>query len=84
MRAIRLTKPGQPVELHDVPVPEPGARDVLVRVKAAGICHSDAHYRAGRSPAYPLPLTLGHEVAGVVERVGDGVTLVAPGDRPAR
>jgi propanol-preferring alcohol dehydrogenase len=58
-----------------------GARDVLVRVRAAGICHSDAHYRAGRSPVSPLPLTLGHEVAGVVERVGDAVTLVKPGDR---
>jgi 2-desacetyl-2-hydroxyethyl bacteriochlorophyllide A dehydrogenase len=83
MRAIRLVAPGQPVELLDVPVPAVGPRDVLVRVRAAGICHSDAHYRAGRSPAYPLPLTLGHEVAGVVERVGDAVTLVRPGDRVA-
>jgi len=83
VRAIRLTSPGRPVELHDVPVPDVGPRDVLVRVKAAGICHSDAHYRAGRSPAYPLPLTLGHEVAGVVERVGGAVTLVRPGDRVA-
>jgi propanol-preferring alcohol dehydrogenase len=81
VRAIRLTQPGRPVELHDVPVPELAPRDVLVRVKAAGICHSDAHYRAGRSPAEPLPLTLGHEVAGVVERVGAAVTLARPGDR---
>src|SRR5438105_725545 len=81
MRALRLTAPGRPVALHDVPVPSLGPRDVLVRVKAAGICHSDAHYRAGRSPVRPLPLTLGHEVAGVVERIGDMVTLVTPGDR---
>ncbi|AHG93737.1 Alcohol dehydrogenase GroES domain protein (plasmid) [Gemmatirosa kalamazoonensis] len=81
MRALRLTAPGHPVELHDVPVPALGPRDVLVRVRAAGICHSDAHYRAGRSPARPLPLVLGHEVAGVVERVGEMVTLVRPGDR---
>ena len=81
MNALRLVRPGQPVELHDVPVPDVGARDVLVRVRAAGICHSDAHYRAGRSPASPLPLTLGHEVAGVVERVGAGVAAVRPGDR---
>ena len=81
MRALRLTAPGRPVELHDVPVPSLGPRDVLVRVRAAGVCHSDAHYRAGRSPARPLPLVLGHEVAGEVERVGDGVTLVRPGDR---
>jgi len=81
MRALRLVRPGQPIELHDVPVPDVGPRDVLVRVHAAGICHSDAHYRAGRSPAHPLPLVLGHEVAGIVERVGDAVTLVRPGDR---
>ena len=81
MRALRLTAPGRPVELDDVPVPSLGPRDVLVRVRAAGICHSDAHYRAGRSPARPLPLVLGHEVAGEVERVGERVTLVRPGDR---
>jgi len=81
MRALRLVAPGRPVELHDVPVPSLGPRDVLVRVRAAGICHSDAHYRAGRSPARPLPLVLGHEVAGEVERVGERVTLVRPGDR---
>jgi propanol-preferring alcohol dehydrogenase len=69
------------VEAHEVPKPVPGANDVLVRVKAAGICHSDAHYRAGRSPAYPLPLTLGHEVAGVVEAVGAEGIGFQPGDR---
>lgn len=81
MRALRLTRPGDPVELHDVPVPAIGAREVLVRVRAAGICHSDAHYRAGRSPVSPLPLTLGHEVAGEVARVGADVTQVREGDR---
>ena len=54
---------------------------MLVRVRAAGICHSDAHYRGGRSPVSPLPLTLGHEVAGVVERTGPDVTAVRVGDR---
>jgi D-arabinose 1-dehydrogenase-like Zn-dependent alcohol dehydrogenase len=57
------------------------ADDVLVAVKAAGICHSDAHYRAGRSPVHPLPLTLGHEVAGVVEQVGVGVKSIKVGER---
>jgi propanol-preferring alcohol dehydrogenase len=52
-----------------------------VRVKAAGICHSDAHYRAGTSPVRSLPLTPGHEVAGVVERTGEAVRGLAPGDR---
>lgn len=59
----------------------PGPRDVLVRVKAAGICHSDAHYRAGTSSVASLPLTLGHEVAGVVEGTGSEVETVRPGDR---
>ncbi|MGI9044523.1 MAG: alcohol dehydrogenase catalytic domain-containing protein [Gemmatimonadaceae bacterium] len=81
MRALRLTAPGSPIELHDVPTPQAGDGEVLVRVHAAGICHSDAHYRSGRSPAGPLPLILGHEVAGVVESTGPQVSTVRPGDR---
>jgi 2-desacetyl-2-hydroxyethyl bacteriochlorophyllide A dehydrogenase len=81
MKAIRLVEPGRPLELQEVSVPAVGARDVLVRVKAAGVCHSDAHYRAGKSLVRPLPLTLGHEVAGVVERAGAEVSHVKAGDR---
>jgi len=81
MKAIRLIKPGQPLEMQHIPTPQVGPRDVLVRVEAAGVCHSDAHYRAGVSPVYPLPLTLGHEVAGVVEQVGQKVTARNVGDR---
>ena len=81
MKAIRLIKPGQPVQMQEVPVPQVGPKDVLVRVRAAGICHSDVHYRAGVSPVHPLPLTLGHEVAGVVERVGAEVATLRVGDR---
>jgi D-arabinose 1-dehydrogenase-like Zn-dependent alcohol dehydrogenase len=81
LRAVRLTQPGQPLRQMEVNVPPVGPRDVLVRVKAAGICHSDAHYRAGLSPVRPLPVTLGHEVAGVVERAGEEVTRLKPGDR---
>ena len=81
MRAVQLVEIGTPLEQREVPTPDIGAGDVLVRVKAAGICHSDAHYRAGHSAVGPLPQTLGHEVAGVVERVGSRVTNVAPGDR---
>lgn len=81
MRAIRLIQPGRPLELREVPLPSVSGQDVLVRVKAAGICHSDAHYRAGRSPVHPLPLTLGHEVAGVVEKVGPDAAGFRPGDR---
>ncbi len=81
MKAIRLVEPGRALESRDLDVPSVGPRDVLVRVKAAGICHSDAHYRAGRSAVRPLPLTLGHEVAGVVEQVGAEVSQFASGDR---
>src|SRR5262245_61652188 len=81
MRAVRMTAVGRPLELQDIAQREPGPGEVLVRVRAAGICHSDAHYRRGLSPMGPLPLTLGHEVAGVIERVGAGVGLHAAGDR---
>jgi 2-desacetyl-2-hydroxyethyl bacteriochlorophyllide A dehydrogenase len=81
MKAIRLIKPGQPLEMQEVPIPQIGPKDVLIQVKAAGVCHSDVHYRAGVSPVHPLPLTLGHEVAGVVEQVGSGVTGLGSGDR---
>jgi 2-desacetyl-2-hydroxyethyl bacteriochlorophyllide A dehydrogenase len=81
MKAVRLIEPGRPLEMQEIPIPEVGARDVLVRVRAAGICHSDAHYRAGRSTVAPLPMTLGHEVAGVVEQAGADVANVRVGDR---
>lgn len=81
MKAVRLVGIGSPLEMHEIPVPEVGDNDVLVRVRAAGICHSDAHYRAGRSSVRPIPLTLGHEVAGVVERVGALVETPLVGDR---
>ena len=70
MKAVRLIERGQPLKMQELPLPEVGDRDVLIRVKAAGICHSDAHYRAGTSLVHPLPRTLGHEVAGIVEECG--------------
>ena len=81
MKAIRMVEPGKPLELQQIPIPAAGEQDVLVRVRAAGICHSDAHYRAGRSGMGMLPITLGHEVAGEVEWVGANVTSVQAGDR---
>ncbi len=81
MKAIRLVEVGRPLELQDVPVPTPGEREALVRVRAAGICHSDAHYRSGTSPVGSVPITLGHEIAGVVEAVGPEVTGVSLGER---
>jgi 2-desacetyl-2-hydroxyethyl bacteriochlorophyllide A dehydrogenase len=80
MRAVRLPAPGHPVEDAEVPMPQCGPGDVLVRVRAAGICHSDVHYRAGRSRVEPLPLTLGHEVAGEIAAVGQHVLSHSIGD----
>lgn len=81
MKAIRLPRIGAPLELQELSSAALGPSDVRVRVRAAGICHSDAHYRAGVSPVSPLPLTLGHEVAGVVEELGAEVQGWRCGDR---
>ena len=81
MKAVRMVEAGQPLEMQDNPIPSAGDEDVLVRVRAAGICHSDAHYRAGRSPMGILPITLGHEVAGEIDRVGSSVSTLQTGQR---
>jgi len=82
MKAMRLTAAGERVRARSVDDPSPRAGEIVVDIRAAGICHSDAHYRAGRG-TLRLPLTLGHEVAGVVSSTGDGVTSVQRGDRVA-
>lgn len=81
MRAIRLVEIGRPLELQEIPIPSFGEEDVLVRVRASGICHSDVHYRAGRSRMGMLPITLGHEIAGEVEWIGSRVTDLKAGQR---
>src|SRR5207253_4241273 len=81
MKAVRLVEIGKPLEEANVPIPEIGSSDVLIRVAAAGICHSDVHYQAGISKIDNLPLTLGHEIAGRVEEVGSDVTHLSAGDR---
>jgi D-arabinose 1-dehydrogenase-like Zn-dependent alcohol dehydrogenase len=81
MRAVRLTQVGKPLEEAEVDLPEIGASDVLIRVAASGICHSDEHYRAGISRIDRLPVTLGHEIAGWIEKVGGDIKHVTRGDR---
>jgi D-arabinose 1-dehydrogenase-like Zn-dependent alcohol dehydrogenase len=81
MRAVQLTQIGKALTGVDVPIPEIGPADVLIRVAAAGICHSDVHYRAGISKIDSLPVTLGHEIAGRVEKVGAQVGNLAAGGR---
>jgi 2-desacetyl-2-hydroxyethyl bacteriochlorophyllide A dehydrogenase len=79
MQRVTVAESGVSVVEADVPRPAPG--EALVRTVLAGICGSDTHALAGRHPFINLPYFPGHEVAGVVEAVGDGVTAVAPGDR---
>ena len=81
MKSVRLVQLGQPLQHAEIPVPEIGPADVLIRVAACGICHSDAHYRAGISPIAHLPVTPGHEIAGTVESVGREVDAFWLGDR---
>jgi D-arabinose 1-dehydrogenase-like Zn-dependent alcohol dehydrogenase/uncharacterized protein (UPF0276 family) len=82
MHAVVLTRPGAPLALLNLPIPEPGPGQVLLRVEAVGLCGLDAHARTGVIPV-PTPIVLGHEVAGVVEAAGDGVATLAAGDRVA-
>ena len=79
MKAAVLHAPGQPMTIEDVTVEKPGRREVLVRVAAAGLCHSDLHFIEGSYPT-PLPVVLGHESAGIVEAVGEDVAYLRPGD----
>ena len=70
---------GEPVTITDVVIPEPGPGEAVVSIQACGVCHTDLHYREGGIND-EFPFLLGHEAAGVVESVGDGVTEVEPGD----
>jgi len=79
VRGVISRSVGKPVELVPVVVPDPGPGEAVVRVQACGVSHTDLHYREGGIND-DFPFLLGHEAAGVVERVGDGVTEVAPGD----
>ena len=79
VRGVISRKKGEPVELVDIVVPNPGPGEAVVAVSACGVCHTDLTYREGGiNDEYPF--LLGHEAAGTVEAVGPGVTAVAPGD----
>jgi len=79
VRGVVARGKGLPVTVEQVVVPDPGPGEAVVRVQACGVCHTDLHYREGGIND-EFPFLLGHEAAGVVETVGDGVTDVAPGD----
>jgi S-(hydroxymethyl)mycothiol dehydrogenase len=79
VRGVIARGMGEPVEVTTVLVPDPGPGEALVAVQACGVCHTDLHYREG-GIGNDFPYLLGHEAAGVVEAVGDGVSGVTPGD----
>jgi propanol-preferring alcohol dehydrogenase len=81
MKAIRISGIGERLTQTHIAIPIPAAGEVLVAVRAAGICHSDAHYRSGLGSLRQLPITPGHEVAGIVESVGAGVSRERVGER---
>jgi 2-desacetyl-2-hydroxyethyl bacteriochlorophyllide A dehydrogenase len=81
MRAARLHRAGEKLKIDSVEMPEVGPNDVLVDIKASGICHSDLNYRDGVSPVGKLPLILGHEIAGMVSKTGERAKGIEKGDR---
>jgi len=81
VRAAVLEEFGAPLEVQELDLAEPRAGEVLVRLVACGVCHTDLFTASGADPSGYLPTVLGHEGAGVVERIGEGVRDVAPGDR---
>ncbi|PVG80918.1 S-(hydroxymethyl)mycothiol dehydrogenase [Nocardioides gansuensis] len=79
VKGVIARSKGAPVEVVDIVVPDPGPGEAVVKIQACGVCHTDLHYREGGIND-EFPFLLGHEAAGVVESVGEGVTEVAPGD----
>ncbi len=80
MRAAVLEEFGKPLVVQDVEIQDPRAGEALVRIKACGVCHTDLYTASGDDPGGYTPCVLGHEGAGIVEAVGEGVTSVKPGD----
>src|SRR5271169_3083685 len=81
MKAVQVSKPGGNFEVVERPIPEPGRREVRIKVEACGICHSDALIKEGLWPGLQYPRVPGHEIAGRIDAVGPDVTLWKPGQR---
>ncbi len=79
VRGVVARAKGEPVSIETIVIPDPGPGEAVVKIQACGVCHTDLHYREGGIND-DFPFLLGHEAAGVVESVGDGVTNVKPGD----
>src|SRR5215510_8101826 len=83
MRSIQVSKPKGPLELVEKEIPEPGTRQVRIKVLACGICHSDSITKEGIFPGIQYPRVPGHEVAGVVDKLGKDVRNFQLGQRVA-
>ncbi len=81
IRAVQIGKKGGPFELVERELPQPGPGEVRVKVQACGVCHSDSIAKEGLFPSVPYPIVPGHEIAGVIDAVGDGVIGWAVGTR---
>jgi Zn-dependent alcohol dehydrogenase len=79
MKAAICYEPNTPLKVEEVTLDEPQANEVLVKLVVTGVCHSDLHFMKGEMPQ-PMPIVMGHEGAGIVERIGPGVTTLQPGD----
>src|SRR5215207_8747933 len=79
VRGVVAHKKGDPVSVETIVIPDPGPGEAVVAVQACGVCHTDLHYREGGIND-EFPFLLGHEAAGIVEAVGEGVTDLGPGD----
>ena len=81
MRAMVLSAPGRPLELREMPAPRPGPGQVVIRVRACGVCRTDLHIVDGELTEPKLPLIPGHEIVGTLAETGAGVTRFAAGER---
>jgi propanol-preferring alcohol dehydrogenase len=82
MKAAMFYGSGQPFKVEEVPTPEPGPGEVLVKIAGCGVCHTDLHYTDHNVPTFKKPpLILGHEASGIVTALGEGVTIWSEGDR---
>ena len=81
MRVVQVPKAKAPFEIVERPIPEPGAGHIRIKVQACGVCHSDSLTKEGAFPGIEFPRVPGHEVVGLVDAVGAGVTTWTPGQK---
>src|ERR1700687_4078900 len=81
MRAMVLDQPGKPLALREHPLPQPGTGEILVKVKACGVCRTDLHVVDGELPTPKLPIVPGHEIVGRIAALGQGVSSFTVGER---